>query len=61
MIRDGKGQANHFILYLDQTPLDNLEIDRQINNIFRSKYTKFVEAIIVLKWNDIKTIKNKEL
>lgn len=28
MIKHGKGQANHFILCLDQTPLDNSEIDR---------------------------------
>ena len=57
-----KRQASNFILDISKSPLDESEIARQIEDIYWSRHTMFVEKIIVVKNEKIRKIykRNKE-
>ena len=44
-----KKQASNFILDISKSPLDEREIVRQIEDIYWSRHTMFVQKIIVIK------------
>lgn len=57
-----KRQASNFILDISKSPLDENEIVRQIEDIYWSRHTVFVEKIIVIKDEKIRKIykRNRE-
>lgn len=57
-----KRQASNFILDISTSPLDEKEIARQIEYIYWSRHTTFVQEIIVIKDGKIKKIyeRNRE-
>lgn len=48
-----KRQANNFILDISSCPLSMGEIDRQVEEIYWSKHTRFVEKLIIIKDDEI--------
>ena len=57
-----KRQAPNFILDISKSPLDENEIARQIEEIYWSRHTMFVQKIIVIKDEKIRKIykRNRE-
>lgn len=57
-----KRQASNFILDISKSPLDEKEIARQVEEIYWSRHTAFVQEIIVVKDEKIRKIykRNKE-
>ena len=57
-----KKQASNFILDISKSPLDENEITRQIEEIYWSRHTMFVQKIIVIKDEKIRKIykRNRE-
>lgn len=57
-----KRQASNFILDISKSPLDENEITRQIEDIYWSRHTMFVQKIIVIKDEKIRKIykRNRE-
>lgn len=57
-----KRQASNFILDISKSPLDENEIVRQIEDIYWSRHTMFVQKIIVIKDEKIRKIykRNRE-
>ena len=57
-----KRQASNFILDISKSPLEESEIARQIEDIYWSRHTMFVEKIIVVKDEKIRKIykRNRE-
>lgn len=57
-----KKQASNFILDISKSPLDEREIVRQIEDIYWSRHTMFVQKIIVIKDEKIRKIykRNRE-
>ena len=49
MIRHGKGQGQRFVVIMDKTQLSKLEVMGQINRVFISKWTAFVEEVLLIK------------
>lgn len=54
-VKSKKRQANNFIICIDKTELSLREIERQIEGIYASEHTRFVDTILLLK--DDKIIK----
>lgn len=48
-VKRNKEQSKHFIFEISKCPLDDNEILRQIEYIYKSTHTKFVEKIIIVK------------
>lgn len=46
-------QSPNFIFNLTGCPLNSIEVEKQINNIFYSRHTRFVEKIAVIKNGEI--------
>lgn len=58
-----KKQASNFVLDISDCPLDEKEIYRQINDVYRSRHTTFIDKIILVKNEKVIRIlkrKNKE-
>lgn len=53
MVKSKKKQANNFVICADKTLLLNEELERQINDIYKSKHTSFVDSIILIRENRI--------
>lgn len=49
IVKSSKNQANNFILDLSKTKLTIEEVERQINKIYKSMHTNFVNEIVVFK------------
>ena len=49
MINKKKKQASNFIYDISKCPLDIDEIYKQVNDIFSSTHTAFVEEVIIVK------------
>ena len=49
MVKSKKKQANNFVICLDETALSMEEVENQINDIYRSRHTAFVDRIILVK------------
>ena len=49
MVHKKKSQANNFVFDISKCPLDYDTIKKQVDEIYTSKYTSFVEEIIVIK------------
>lgn len=55
MVKSKKKQANNYVICADKTPLDIKEIDRQIQGLYCSQHTRFVDTVVLIK--DYKIIK----
>ena len=53
LISKKKNQSPNFIFDITECPLGLEEIERQINNLYSSTHTKFVDVIVVIKNNDV--------
>lgn len=60
MVNKKKKQAENFIIDVSNTPLEDEEIKRQINNIYNSKHTDFVNRIILIKNGKIVKIYDRQ-
>ena len=60
MINKKKRQAHNFIYDISKCPLDIDEINRQIEGIYSSTHTAFVEEIIVVKDGEIIKIHRRD-
>lgn len=49
MVKSKKRQANNFVICADKTPLELNELIRQIEDIYLSKHTAFVDNIVLVK------------
>lgn len=49
MVHKKKSQANNFIFDVSDCPLDDATIDKQINELYSSAHTSFIDEIIVIK------------
>ena len=56
MVKSKKKQANNFVICADKTELTVEELRRQIEDIFRSRNTAFVNTIVLIKNNKIVNI-----
>ena len=56
MVKSKKRQANNFVICLDKTELTIQEVERQIEGIYHSEHTKFVDKIVLVKDNSIKKV-----
>lgn len=56
VISKKKRQANNFVLDISQCPLDEDEIYKQIDGIYWSRHTTFVDKIILIKDDQIRKI-----
>lgn len=52
-IKNAKGQADGFLIDVTQTTLDDRTIDSQIDKIFWSQDTQFVDEIIIIRGGEI--------
>ena len=55
-IKKKKGQAQGFIFDLSNSPLSKKEVVSQVKEIFRSKHRTFINEIIIVRGNRIKSI-----
>lgn len=53
MVKSKKRQANNFVICADKTALSIDEIEQQIQGIYTSKNTSFVDTIILVKNEEI--------
>jgi len=53
MLAKKKKQSPNFLFDVTNCPLSDSEIDRQINSIFISNHTRFVECIVLIKNEDV--------
>lgn len=49
MIKHGKGQAQRFVINMDKTKLSKPEVIGQINQVFTSNWTAFVEEGLLIR------------
>ncbi|MFR4634061.1 MAG: hypothetical protein ACLT8I_16295 [Blautia faecis] len=56
MVKSKKKQANNFVICADKTELTVEELRQQIEDIFRSRNTAFVNTIVLIKNNKIVNI-----
>ena len=56
MVKSKKRQANNFVICADKTEMTVDELRRQIEDIFRSRNTAFVDTIVLIKDNTIVNI-----
>lgn len=56
MVKSKKKQANNFVICADKTELTVEELRRQIEDVFRSRNTAFVNTIVLIKDNKIVNI-----
>lgn len=49
MVHKKKSQANNFVFDISKCPLDYNAIKKQVGELYSSKYTSFVEEIIIIK------------
>lgn len=54
MIKNKKSQANNFVFDISKCPLDYSEIKKQVEGIYSSTHTAFVDEIIIIKDGKIK-------
>ena len=52
-IKGSKYQANNVIMCIDKTPLQIEEVERQIEGVYESKRTDFIDEVVVLKSGEI--------
>lgn len=55
-LKEAKGQSNNFILALSKNDLSDDDIIKQIESVYRSRHTRFVQTLIVLKDGMIKKV-----
>lgn len=60
MVTKKKRQAPNFVFDITNCPLDMVEIERQINVIFSSRQTEFVEKIAIMKNGEILKVYSKK-
>ena len=61
LVKSKKRQANNFVICIDKTALSLSEIERQIEGIYDSDHTRFVDTILLLKEDRIiKAYKRKK-
>lgn len=53
MVKSKKKQANNFVICADKTALSMDEIEQQIQGIYSSRNTAFVDIIILVKNQEI--------
>lgn len=58
-IRKQEKQASNFIFDVSKTTMNNKEIIRQIENIYKSKHREWVNKIIIVKNNEIIKVYNR--
>ena len=56
MISKKKRQAGNFVLDISKCPLDEDEIYKQVDDIYWSRHTAFVDKIILIKDDQIRKI-----
>ena len=49
MVKSKKKQSNNFVICADDTLLSNDELERQINDIYKSKHTSFIDTIVLIR------------
>jgi hypothetical protein len=49
MVHKKKSQANNFVFDISQCPLDYGTIKKQVEELYTSKYTSFIDEVIVIK------------
>ena len=52
-IKGSKYQADNVIMCIDKTPLQIEEVERQIEEVYESKRTDFIDEVVVLKGSEI--------
>lgn len=55
-IKEAKGQSNNFIIDLTGNELMDNEVLRQIESVYRSNHTRFVQNLITIKNGEIKKV-----
>lgn len=55
-IKEAKGQSNNFIIDLTGNELMDSEVLRQIESVYRSNHTRFVQNLIAMKNGEIKKV-----
>lgn len=58
MIKHGKGQDQRFVINMDKIKLSKLEVMGQVNRVFTSKWTAFVEEVLLIKDGPVIFAKN---
>lgn len=53
MVSKKKNQAPNFIFDFTKCPLSEIEIERQIENVYSSTHTRFIEKIVVVRDGEI--------
>lgn len=53
MVKSKKKQSNNFVICADDTLLSNEELERQINDLYKSKHTSFIDSIVLIRENKI--------
>ncbi len=59
-VRNGKKQADKFVVDVTNMDTTNDEVQRQINTVFRSDHTRFVKQLIIVKDNQIVDVINRK-
>lgn len=60
MVKGKKKQANNFVFDISNCPLEMDEIERQIEGIYKSNRTDFVQTLVLVKGDDILKIYKKK-
>ena len=61
IIKTKKRQSNNFVFSMDKCNFNDDEVDKQIESIYKSQRTMFVDEIVIIRKNDItKVYKRKK-
>lgn len=53
IIKSKKRQSNNFVVSMDKCNMDDNEVKKQVESIYKSQHTMFVDEIVVIRGNDI--------
>ena len=54
MVHKKKSQANNFVFDISNCPLDDAAINKQIEELYTSSHTAFIDEIIIIKNGEVK-------